>query len=109
MKLTVEKLKQLIVEQLEQEFEGELMVGNDGIRGRLGLAGQQLYPVNISVNEIPRTELEDVMRLDKYAIARTLLAYFGNKNVGHPLSSDYTNFGRGVHTLKMVNIKKLSK
>ena len=113
MKLTTRKLKEMIKEELanlseqpEKQFAGQLVVSNDGIRGKLGLDGEQLHDVNISVSEIPRSELQSVKQLDRYAIARTLLPYFGKINKFHPFSYDYTYYGRGVHTLKNVKITK---
>ena len=112
MKLTTEQIKQMIKEELtklseqpEKQFTGQLVVSSDGIKGKLGLDGEQLYDVNIGVSEIPRSELQGVNQLDRYAIARTLLPYF-HKNKRHPLSYDYGYYGRGVNTLKMVKVTK---
>ena len=113
MKLTTRKLKEMIKEELtklseqpEKQFAGNLKVTNTGISGKLGLEGKQLHDVNIKVSEIPRSELQGVKQLDRYAIARTLLPYFGKINKRHPFSYDYTYYGRGVNTLKNVKITK---
>ena len=113
MKLTTRQLRQIIKEELtklleqpEKQFAGQLEVSDDGIKGKLGLEGEQLHDVNISASEIPDAELQSVKQLDRYAIARTLLPYFGKINKRHPFSYDYTYYGRGVNTLKNVKITK---
>ena len=57
MKLTTRKLKEMIKEELtklseqpEKQFAGQLLVSDDGIKGKLGLEGKQLHDVNIKVS-----------------------------------------------------------